>query len=166
MAASRTGSEEGLGVLKTVLRKVGLLFGLCVYNKQNYGQELLQCKQCWCQTRNYKQFHIEGQALVVRRRALRHYAPRQYAPRQYAPRQYALRHYAPRQYASRQFVPETVCPEAICPDTICPEKICPETIRPKLGSCYNPNLLFPGRMTQGLGSITVHLTPRWDCVTT
>ena len=37
---------------------------------------------------------------------------------------------------------------------------------PTLGSCYNPNLLFSGRMTQGLGSITVHLTPRWGCVTT
>ena len=37
---------------------------------------------------------------------------------------------------------------------------------PKLGSCYNPNSHFSGRMTQGLGSITVHLTPRWGCVTT
>ena len=36
---------------------------------------------------------------------------------------------------------------------------------PKLGSCYNTNLLFSGRMTQELGSITFHLTPRWGCVT-
>ena len=34
---------------------------------------------------------------------------------------------------------------------------------PKFGSCYNPNLFFSGRMTQGSGSIT---TPRWGCVTT
>ena len=35
---------------------------------------------------------------------------------------------------------------------------------PKLGSCYNPNILFSGRMTQGFCSITVHLTPSWGPV--
>ena len=32
-------------------------------------------------------------------------------------------------------------------------------------SCYHPNLLFFQKMTQGLSSIKVHLTPSWGCVT-
>ena len=47
------------------------------------------------------------------------------------------------QYAPRQYVPETICPEAICPET-----------------SWGPVT------TQGLDSITVHLTPLWGCVTT
>ena len=62
----------------------------------------------------------------------------------------------------------TLCPKRICPKTFCQRKYALRqyALRHYAPRQYAPRQYAPRQAGVLLGSITVHLTPLWGCVTT